>query len=57
MGHAIANLIQVLGTSQNIHTSEEIRDSINEMVTLAKKSDITPRERHHVDAVNMFAHG
>ncbi|XP_072051406.1 tetratricopeptide repeat protein 38-like [Amphiura filiformis] len=57
MGSALANGLDLMATGQSIYTSADFKKRVDDMVKLATTSDISQRERKHVDAVKLFADG
>ncbi|XP_072015550.1 tetratricopeptide repeat protein 38-like [Amphiura filiformis] len=57
MGQVMSVGMSLFSTSDTIDNNPELRDKVNALVVHADKSDITPREQKHVDAINLYADG
>lgn len=57
MGHVISTGLELVGTASSIRLNERLASAVRRTVELANSQDVTPRERLHVKAMELFAHG
>ncbi|KAM3869793.1 LOW QUALITY PROTEIN: tetratricopeptide repeat protein 38 [Diretmus argenteus] len=57
MGHVISTGLQLVGTGSSIRLDEHLASAVRRTVELATTQDISPRERLHVRAVELFSLG
>ena len=57
MGHVITNGLDLIGTGRSVHLDSEFKSSIDNMVAIAAKSQISENEKKHVNAVALWAGG
>lgn len=57
MGHVIANGLELIGTGSSVRLNKELDSAMRTMMTLSKSQPLTEREKLHVSALDMFAHG
>ncbi|XP_006032455.1 tetratricopeptide repeat protein 38-like isoform X1 [Alligator sinensis] len=57
MGHVIANGLDLVGTGTSVRLDKELDSAVKKMVALSKSQSLTEREKLHVSAVDLFAHG
>ncbi|KAM6937066.1 tetratricopeptide repeat protein 38 [Xenentodon cancila] len=57
MGHVISTGLELVATTSSIRLNERLASAVRRTVELAKSQDISPRERLHVTAVELFSHG
>ncbi|XP_063164412.1 tetratricopeptide repeat protein 38 [Candoia aspera] len=57
MGHAIANGLVLVGTGSSVRLDRKLDDAIKKMVSLSHSQPLTKREKMHVSALELFAHG
>ncbi|XP_044535215.1 tetratricopeptide repeat protein 38 [Gracilinanus agilis] len=57
MGHVISNGLALIGTGTSVLLNQDLRISMETMMELSRKQNLTDREQLHVSAVDMFAKG
>lgn len=57
MGHVIITGLELVGTASSPRLNERLAGAVRRTVELADSQDISPRERLHVKAVELFSHG
>lgn len=57
MGHVISTGLELVGTSSSTRLNERLASAVRRTVALANSQDITPREKLHVKAMELFSHG
>ncbi|KAM7414183.1 hypothetical protein PAMA_019142 [Pampus argenteus] len=57
MGHVIATGLELVGTASSTRLNERLASDVRKAVELANSQDITPRERLHVKAMELFSRG
>ncbi|XP_066541751.1 tetratricopeptide repeat protein 38 isoform X2 [Hoplias malabaricus] len=57
MGHVISTGLQLVGTGSSVLRDEELARAVRRTLELAGNQDLTPRERMHVKAVELFSRG
>lgn len=57
MGHVIGTGLELVGTASSVERNERLANAVTRTVELAKTQDITPRERQHVKAMELFSRG
>lgn len=57
MGHVISTGLELVGTGTSPRLDERLSSAVRRTVQLANSQDITPRERLHVQAMELFAQG
>lgn len=57
MGHVISTGLELVGTASSPRLNERLASAVRRTVELAKSQDITPRERLHVKAMELFSQG
>lgn len=57
MGHVISTGLELVGTASSIRLNERLASAVRRTVELANSQDVTLRERLHVKAMELFAHG
>uniref|UniRef100_A0A667ZGF2 Tetratricopeptide repeat protein 38 n=1 Tax=Myripristis murdjan TaxID=586833 RepID=A0A667ZGF2_9TELE len=57
MGHVISTGLELVGTGSSIRLNERLASAVKRTVELASIQDITPRERLHVTAMELFSRG
>ncbi|XP_056137450.1 tetratricopeptide repeat protein 38 [Lampris incognitus] len=57
MGHVISTGLELMGTGSSIRLNERLGNAVRQTVELAATQDITPRERLHVKAMELFSLG
>ncbi|XP_035170318.1 tetratricopeptide repeat protein 38-like [Oxyura jamaicensis] len=57
MGHVIANGLELIGTGSSVRLNKELDSAMRTMMTLSKSQPLSEREKLHVSALDMFAHG
>ncbi|KAL7878637.1 hypothetical protein AOLI_G00096110 [Acnodon oligacanthus] len=57
MGHVISTGLQLVGTGSSVLRDEKLASAVRRTVELASSQDLTPRERMHVKAVELFSRG
>ncbi|KAK7890894.1 hypothetical protein WMY93_022857 [Mugilogobius chulae] len=57
MGHVISTGLELVGTTTSPRLNERLSSAVKKTVELAKSQDITPRERLHVQAMQLFSQG
>ncbi|NWU98422.1 TTC38 protein, partial [Upupa epops] len=57
MGHVIANGLELIGTGSSVRLNKDLDRAMKTMMTLSKSQQLTEREKLHVSALDLFAHG
>ncbi|KAJ0029751.1 hypothetical protein NQD34_004748 [Periophthalmus magnuspinnatus] len=57
MGHVISTGLELIGTTTSPRLSERLSGAVKKTVELANGQDLTPRERLHVRAMQLFSQG
>uniref|UniRef100_A0A3Q0RSY0 Tetratricopeptide repeat domain 38 n=1 Tax=Amphilophus citrinellus TaxID=61819 RepID=A0A3Q0RSY0_AMPCI len=57
MGHVISTGLELVATTSSTRLNERLSSAVRRTVELANSQDITPRERLHVKAMELFSHG
>lgn len=57
MGNMISTGLELVGTASSPRLNERLARAVKRTVELANSQDITPRERLHVTAMELFAQG
>lgn len=57
MGHVISTGLELVATTSSPRLDERLCSAVRRTVELAGSQDISPRERLHVKAVELFSHG
>uniref|UniRef100_A0A4W6E083 Tetratricopeptide repeat protein 38 n=1 Tax=Lates calcarifer TaxID=8187 RepID=A0A4W6E083_LATCA len=57
MGHVISTGLELVATTSSTRLNERLASAVRRTVELADSQDITPRERLHVKAMELFSHG
>ncbi|KAI7802351.1 tetratricopeptide repeat protein 38 isoform X2 [Triplophysa rosa] len=57
MGHVISTGLELVGTGSSVLRDERLANAVKMTVELAKSQELTPRERNHVKAVELFSRG
>lgn len=57
MGHVISTGLELVGTGSSVLRDERLANAVKTTVELAKSQQLTPRERNHVKAVELFSRG
>ncbi|CAK6960145.1 tetratricopeptide repeat protein 38 [Scomber scombrus] len=57
MGHVISTGLELVGTGSSTRLNERLASDVRRTVELANSQDITPREKLHVKAMELFSHG
>ncbi|XP_038146908.1 tetratricopeptide repeat protein 38 [Cyprinodon tularosa] len=57
MGHVISTGLELVGTTSSPRVDERLASAVTRTLELANSQDITPREKLHVKAVELFSHG
>nr|XP_038022529.1 tetratricopeptide repeat protein 38 isoform X2 [Anas platyrhynchos] len=57
MGQVIANGLELIGTGSSVRLNKELDSAMRTMMTLSKSQPLSEREKLHVAALDMFAHG
>ncbi|XP_070535300.1 tetratricopeptide repeat protein 38-like [Ptychodera flava] len=57
LGHAFKNGLMLLGGGASVRTNSDLKNNIDKMVTMAKKADVNPLEKLHVEAVKLYSAG
>uniref|UniRef100_A0A665WAG5 Tetratricopeptide repeat protein 38 n=1 Tax=Echeneis naucrates TaxID=173247 RepID=A0A665WAG5_ECHNA len=57
MGHVISTGLELGATTSSTRLNEQLAFAVKRTVELANSQDITPRERLHVKAMELFSHG
>ncbi|KAM3610020.1 uncharacterized protein V6R79_024066 [Siganus canaliculatus] len=57
MGHVISTGLELLGTTTSTRVNERLASAVKRTVELANSQDISPRERLHVKAMELFSLG
>ncbi|XP_034032969.1 tetratricopeptide repeat protein 38 [Thalassophryne amazonica] len=57
MGHVISTGLELIGTGTSIRLNERLASAVRRTVELANSQDLTPRERLHVQAIELFSSG
>ena len=57
MGHVITTGLELVGTGKSVRLDEGLAAAVRTTVELARSQDVTPRERLHVRAMELFSKG
>lgn len=57
MGHVISTGLELVATTSSPRLDERLSSAVRRTVELAGSQDISPREKLHVKAVELFSHG
>ncbi|CAN9498745.1 unnamed protein product [Ophioblennius macclurei] len=57
MGHVISTGLELLGTAKSPRLDARLAAAVSRTVELANGQDVSPRERLHAKAVELFSHG
>ncbi|XP_019118239.1 tetratricopeptide repeat protein 38 [Larimichthys crocea] len=57
MGHVISTGLELVATTSSTRLNERLASAVKRTVELANSQDISPRERLHVKAMELFSHG
>ena len=57
MGHVISTGLEVMSTGTSTRVNERLASAVRRTVELANSQDISPRERLHVKAMELFSRG
>ncbi|XP_028813402.1 tetratricopeptide repeat protein 38 isoform X1 [Denticeps clupeoides] len=57
MGHVISTGLELVGTTTSMRLNERLAAAVRRTVELAESQDVTPRERQHARAVELFSRG
>lgn len=57
MGHVISTGLELAGTASSTRLNERLASAVRRTVELANSQDISPRERLHVKAIELFSQG
>uniref|UniRef100_A0AAQ5XI20 Tetratricopeptide repeat protein 38 n=1 Tax=Amphiprion ocellaris TaxID=80972 RepID=A0AAQ5XI20_AMPOC len=57
MGHVISTGLELVATTSSTRLDERLAGAVKQTVELANSQDISPRERLHVKAMELFSHG
>ncbi|XP_051512750.1 tetratricopeptide repeat protein 38 isoform X1 [Myxocyprinus asiaticus] len=57
MGHVISTGLELVGTGSSVLRDERLANAVRMTVELADVQELTPRERRHVKAVELFSRG
>ncbi|XP_042351410.1 tetratricopeptide repeat protein 38 isoform X2 [Plectropomus leopardus] len=57
MGHVISTGLELVSTTSSIRLNESLASAVRRTVELANNQDITPREKLHVKAMELFSRG
>lgn len=57
MGHVISTGLELVGTTSSTRLDERLASAVRRTVELANSQDISPRERLHVKAMELFSCG
>ncbi|XP_071382506.1 tetratricopeptide repeat protein 38 isoform X2 [Centroberyx affinis] len=57
MGHVIGTGLELAGTGSSVRLNERLASAVRRTVQLAAAQDLTPRERLHVRAMELFSRG
>ncbi|XP_053740496.1 tetratricopeptide repeat protein 38 [Synchiropus splendidus] len=57
LGNVISTGLELIGTATCARINPRLAEDVKRTVALAKSQDITPRERLHVDAMELFSQG
>ncbi|XP_047209705.1 tetratricopeptide repeat protein 38 [Girardinichthys multiradiatus] len=57
MGHVISTGLDLVATTSSPRLDERLASAVKRTVELANSQDISPREKLHVKAVELFSHG
>ncbi|XP_020796842.1 tetratricopeptide repeat protein 38 [Boleophthalmus pectinirostris] len=57
MGHVISTGLELVGTTTSPRLNERLSSAVKRTVELANSQDISPRERLHVKAMQLFSQG
>ncbi|KAK2841986.1 hypothetical protein Q5P01_012186 [Channa striata] len=57
MGHVISTGLELVATTSSTRLNERLASAVRRTVELASSQDISPREKLHVRAMELFSHG
>lgn len=57
MGHIFSNYLNLGGSEKPLHLNPDIQQEIEQVNSLAEKSQLNERELKHLRALNLFARG
>lgn len=57
MGHVISTGLELVATTSSTRLNKRLASAVKQTVELANSQDISPRERLHVKAMELFSHG
>ena len=57
MGHVMSTGLELVGTGSSPRLNERLASAVTRTVELAGSQDITPREKLHVKAMELFSRG
>ncbi|XP_030646868.1 tetratricopeptide repeat protein 38 [Chanos chanos] len=57
MGHVISTGLELVGTGSSVLRDERLASAVRRTVELAQSQDITPREKLHTKAIELFSKG
>ncbi|XP_047452208.1 tetratricopeptide repeat protein 38 [Mugil cephalus] len=57
MGHVISTGLELVATTSSTRLDERLASAVKQTVELANSQDLSPRERLHVKAMELFSHG
>lgn len=57
MGHVIGTGLELVGMGSSVERNERLASAVRRTVELAKTQEITPREKQHVRAMELFSRG
>lgn len=57
MGHVISTGLELVATTSSTRVDERLASAVKQTVELANSQDLSPRERLHVKAMELFSHG
>ncbi|KAM9815877.1 tetratricopeptide repeat protein 38 isoform X2 [Syngnathus typhle] len=57
MGHVVSTGLELLGTATSPRLDQRLASAVKKTVELANSQNLTPRERLHVKALELFSHG
>ncbi|KAM9754587.1 tetratricopeptide repeat protein 38 [Menidia menidia] len=57
MGHVIGTGLELVATTSSTRLNERLAGAVRRTVALANSQDISPREKLHVRAMELFSHG
>ena len=57
MGHVISTGLELVATSSSTRLNERLASAVKRTVELANSQNISPREKQHVRAIELFSHG